>query len=401
MDPWRNVNRTAFGLDYLKHYHTTPPPAKDGRPDQRLRKQRDAHFMHLDAYEDSKSPEGYDISVQRLSVYVQRSLGVPGRVSSDDDENSPYVQREADGHGKGFTEKNPNMVFEVLDNSNTIIVFETSASRMLEDCLAQPRNDFENRWRRLSFFLSKEGPLDDHRLATKCANIVLNDIFHGLAIVWEDFLNAASDHVSLLEEKIYDNPADESRAPDLWTNQAAWLKVDKVMYLHKDLIAQLQGHLKVLTEDQELQEEWLAVSTAELEKLGHGVEEDLARATNNLSDLVYKSVGIRDSRQSLQLGLSMWRLSWITFIFLPLTFIVGFFGMNVSLFEHFPDVKWYFLAAIVTLLLGKHFWSSRDLQELTVNSCHALVRRKTLPTAAQAVCLPAWSLRAPLQPIER
>lgn len=23
----------------------------------------------------------------------------------------------------------------------------------------------------------------------------------------------------------------------------------------------------------------------------------------------------------------MWRLSWITFIFLPLTFVVGFFGM--------------------------------------------------------------------------
>lgn len=60
------------------------------------------------------------------------------------------------------------------------------------------------------------------------------------------------------------------------------------------------------------------------------VQEDLVKPTDSLNDLMYKSVEIRDSRHSLQLNTSMWRLSWITFIFLPLTFIVGFFGMNVS-----------------------------------------------------------------------
>lgn len=61
---------------------------------------------------------------------------------------------------------------------------------------------------------------------------------------------------------------------------------------------------------------------------------------------MYKSVSIRDSRQSLELNASLWRLSWITFIFLPLTFLVGFFGMNVSLFEQYPPVKYYFIAAV-------------------------------------------------------
>ena len=55
---------------------------------------------------------------------------------------------------------------------------------------------------------------------------------------------------------------------------------------------------------------------------------------------MYKSVEIRDSRQSLQLSISMWRLSWITFIFLPLTFTVGVFGMNVDVFENNPSLKW-------------------------------------------------------------
>ena len=61
---------------------------------------------------------------------------------------------------------------------------------------------------------------------------------------------------------------------------------------------------------------------------------------------MYKSVGIRDSRHSLQLGTSMWRLSWITFIFLPLTFLVGFFGMNVDTFANDPSVKWYAVGPI-------------------------------------------------------
>src|SRR5437762_95797 len=46
--------------------------------------------------------------------------------------------------------------------------------------------------------------------------------------------------------------------------------------------------------------------------------------------------------------LSMWRLSWITFIFLPLTFIVGFFGMNVDVFAKDPSIKWHLI----------NYWSS-------------------------------------------
>ena len=60
---------------------------------------------------------------------------------------------------------------------------------------------------------------------------------------------------------------------------------------------------------------------------------------------MYKSVGIRDARQSLELNTSLWRLSWITFIFLPLTFLAGIFGMNVEELRSNPHVKWYFIVA--------------------------------------------------------
>ena len=55
---------------------------------------------------------------------------------------------------------------------------------------------------------------------------------------------------------------------------------------------------------------------------------------------VYKSISIRDARQSFELNTSLWRLSWIIFIFLPLTFLAGVFGMNVSEFERNPSLEW-------------------------------------------------------------
>ena len=66
---------------------------------------------------------------------------------------------------------------------------------------------------------------------------------------------------------------------------------------------------------------------------------------------MYKSISIRDARHSLELNTSMWRLSWITFIFLPLTFLAGFFGMNVDAFANAPSLKWYFRSILLPLLV--------------------------------------------------
>jgi hypothetical protein len=88
----------------------------------------------------------------------------------------------------------------------------------------------------------------------------------------------------------------------------------------------------------------------EFDKLSNLIEEGIVKPTTSLSDLMYKSVGIRDARHSLQLGTSMWRLSWITFIFLPLTFTVGFFGMNVDTFSNNPPIKWFFISAVPLML---------------------------------------------------
>ncbi|KAK4938686.1 hypothetical protein LTR28_009549 [Elasticomyces elasticus] len=243
-------------------------------------------------------------------------------------------------------------MLETLDNGNTIIVLDSSACESIEHTLIRARVDVEKRWRRLPFYIKKEAALDDDLMAMACTHQILDDVWQAVGTSWEDFLNIAGPHVTMLEDKIYENPADESRAPELWTNSSHWLKAEKLMWIHIDVIKESQGYLTELADIEGPQEEWLAGPSTQLQKLSNNIQEDLVKPTANLTDLLYKSVGIRDSRHSLQLGMSMWRLSWITFIFLPLTFIVGFFGMNLDTFNNHPSIRWYFLSAIVLMLFA-------------------------------------------------
>ncbi|KAF2478000.1 uncharacterized protein BDR25DRAFT_338695 [Lindgomyces ingoldianus] len=359
-DPWRGISRTAFGLDYLRHYakHKVANSSSGMK------------MMELNYFDSSDQPTyGYDVYVQRLSVYVQRSEGPPG-LPVDPDIRNPYNEEEyqeyqrlkrqygssvdANGHYKD----NYIPKLQTLDNGSTIILFEHSQSGSVEDTLIGARQEIEQRWRRLTFYLPKEDASNDATLATECMDFILRDIFKALAFTWEKYLNICETHVSILEDKIYDNPSDESRAPELWTNSSLWLKVERLLYIHSGIIREMRSYLRELAEGEDPRENdlWLGSASDELDKLTTQFQEGVIKPTTSLSDLMYKSVGIRDARHSLQLGLSMWRLSWITFIFLPLTFVCGFFGMNVDTFEPNPSIKWWFITSVPLMLVVIFLW---------------------------------------------
>lgn len=347
-DPWRGISRAAFGLDYLRHYEKNKIPDSPAT--------RGMKMMELNHYDAFDNPAyGYDCYAQRLSVYVQLSDGEPG-MPVDPDIRNPYNNEEYQEYQRlkkqyGSVDANGNERYipklKTLDNGSTIILFEHSQSGSVGDTLIGARQELENRWRRLTFYLPREDTTNDERLAIECMDFIIRDIFKALSFTWEKYINICETHVSILEDKIYENPADESRAPELWTNSSLWLKVERLMYIHTDIVKEMRNHLReVASEDPKEDEPWLNSSAEELEKLTTQFLEGVVKPTANLSDLMYKSVGIRDARHSLRLGLSMWRLSWITFIFLPLTFVSGFFGMNVDTFQGNPSIKWWFIATV-------------------------------------------------------
>ena len=271
---------------------------------------------------------------------MDEGSGIP----KSSDIRNPYAE---DGNGRQNHKYVPRL--DQLDNSNTIIIFENSESGSIADTLISAQSTWEGRWRRLPFYLAFEGVdvSNDDQMALECSKIVLQDIWKAVTDNWDTFLDASNSHMSILEDRIYEQPADESRAPELWTNSSMWLKVERLVAIHLAVVHEMRTNLRDLSDD----DGWLEGTPDDMDKIRELAQDDLVKPTDSLSDLMYKSVGIRDSRHSLQLNLSMWRLSWITFIFLPLTFISSFFGMNVDTFQNNPALRYYFASAVPMMFL--------------------------------------------------
>jgi hypothetical protein len=199
-DPWRGISRAAFGCDYLKHYEKGSIAPPGIRP-----------MMELNHYDENDQPcYGFDVYVQRLSVYVQLSDGRPGQ-AVDPDIPNPYNEEayeeyqrlkksygnvDANEHQERYIPK-----LRTLDNSNTIIIFENSQSGSVKDTLIGARQELESRWRRLTFYLPREDMDNDDTLVTECMDFILKDIFKALAYNWNRFVGACEMHVGILEDK--------------------------------------------------------------------------------------------------------------------------------------------------------------------------------------------------------
>ncbi len=337
-------------------------------------------FLDLIADFSDNPAYGYDVYIQRLACYVQHKEDPPTPPS--DGANGISNPYKAKSDGSAFAKKRKESLPQLssLDNENAIIIFEASHSGSFEDCLIAARSEWETHWRRLPFYLAYEARDvvgNDDLLGRQCARMVLDDVFRALIARWEILLDKCETHVSILEDKIYEQPADETRAPELWKNSSLWLQIRKLTTAHMSVVRDMRVRLRELVVADSTvpsntnnsnhntnvdilslfnDDDWLEEIPNHLERIATTVEEDLVKPTQALISLLYQSVSIRDSRLSLQIDTSTWRLSWITFIFLPLTFMVGFFGMNVNTFANDPSIKWYFIVSVPFMLLVLAAW---------------------------------------------
>ncbi|KAH8145814.1 uncharacterized protein LAJ45_10137 [Morchella importuna] len=93
----------------------------------------------------------------------------------------------------------------------------------------------------------------------------------------------------------------------------------------------------------------------QMEKLGERLSR-LDRETKEMIELEFSLVSIHEARESVKMSQSMKRLSWITFIFLPLMFVAGLFGMNVDILESNPSWKWYPISAALFMAFVMLAW---------------------------------------------
>ncbi|CAI6303043.1 unnamed protein product [Periconia digitata] len=79
---------------------------------------------------------------------------------------------------------------------------------------------------------------------------------------------------------------------------------------------------------------------------------ELINETDSLIQRVTNLISIDEGYRSREQNDSIRRLSWITFIFLPLVFAAGIFGMNVDLFTNDPSWLYYLYTSLIVMCLA-------------------------------------------------
>ncbi len=117
-DLWRGISRTYFRLDHLKHYEC--PKSRIEKEDE-----KDKTF-ELNHYDENGQPRyGWGVYVQRPSCYIQHKEAVqdvPNYLES------LYKEENNNDNAHRYM---PDL--QLLDNVNTIIIFEDSQSGSIED----------------------------------------------------------------------------------------------------------------------------------------------------------------------------------------------------------------------------------------------------------------------------
>lgn len=341
-DPSLQVKCAGFACDYLGLYETLP------RTDSAVslpgfgEKSVILKLKHYDK-DDDQPNHGYDLFTEQFSVYVQsvQAASPPQTPSLREDIHLTNEDgRSADIIGVDVRDKEK---ITGLEQGNAVIIFTDSANRAVDSTLLKARKAKENRWRKLADGLPRG--VFDHSEAVEWMDMVLKDVFDAMLTKWRRLSTTCAGHVGILEaegkstnepaivqadwQTVYQHPTDEKQATELWKSSAEWMAISRLMYLHRDVAREMRTRFcDLFPATDETDVKRLGSVPEDFEKLIEEWDREVVQRTAALSDFVFKTVAFRDSQDSLQFGLSMWRLSWITFIFLPLTFSVGLFGMS-------------------------------------------------------------------------
>ncbi|KAL2871034.1 ankyrin repeat-containing domain protein [Aspergillus lucknowensis] len=182
---------------------------------------------------------------------------------------------------------------------------------------------------------------------------------------WNRICDAAERHLSKMRTSTFHANGRNNNLVKIHLSDAEmWTKFNETH------LAQMR-YLRSLTESYDrwpvLQEgaiSWLSWKRenlqSEIENAEARVRERIARLTSTSQELIqlveFNLTSIAEAQKSTSANRSLKRLSWITFIFLPLMFISSLFGMNVDILESNPSWWLYLPFAGGMILLTMAIW---------------------------------------------
>ncbi|WAO92072.1 Hypothetical protein NCS54_00956500 [Fusarium falciforme] len=199
---------------------------------------------------------------------------------------------------------------------------------------------------------------------------LLDPLLQTLREEWMLAFKTANDHQFKMRSIILKSRGNDHRVIDCLLEDAlSWVQVEEIANEQRRDLSELNA-LFVGGQQWKPHERKIPLHDPsdfeDLERFGVAVSEFceyLATGVKNLRDTSQELIGlefnltsINEAQKSTSTSVSMKRLSWITFIFLPLTFVSSLFGMNVNVLESNPPWWIYLPFAFATLGLTMVVW---------------------------------------------
>ncbi|CAZ84081.1 unnamed protein product [Tuber melanosporum] len=179
------------------------------------------------------------------------------------------------------------------------------------------------------------------------------DIFHFLhryfkyTFKWTRVLELNQRKVRALEEEAFTSPMIETTR-DIYRQQSALDTHLSILNLQKTMITALCSR--------EVRDDMFWPKDARLlfgdieDTLGEKILdfERMRKQCDDIQNLIFNTIAIEESRAAVDQGRSIGRLTWMTFVFLPLSFVASILGMNVYQLER--TSLWLYFAVSIPLL---------------------------------------------------
>ncbi|KZV83555.1 hypothetical protein EXIGLDRAFT_842848 [Exidia glandulosa HHB12029] len=189
-------------------------------------------------------------------------------------------------------------------------------------------------------------------------------LWHAL-YAWDEAMAVLYEHICYLERRVMI----KFNASDIWLTRE--LHIIRAMLLHYEtlltefhktarfVLAHPNPALEALVSDPEDRKRSEALMKKECDNILSEIErlqnqkEMQEQRVKNVLDLVFSTLSVKETEQSLSQGWVMQQLTYVTMAFLPATFVATVFGMNLTEFVGPTNLNWkHFVEATIPLSVG-------------------------------------------------
>lgn len=292
-DKTRNVLRLAFSLEY--HTPRTFDPdvnahTKGVEPDDDVESSNTGSSKGSGG---SSAPE-YEFHRKRLSIYIQHKRSnhlhqmSPNRVRGE--ATTGPAQGPSQGHGV-HTEKSdaPSMqnIQDTISSENSILIVEKTLTS--GNSIFQAEDQWKQLWTDSEISLFPPGERDG-TATLELLQAIVRFSFNKIVSDWRGYIKVMDSHISLLEERIYARPEDDSQAKELWRTSKQLLDMEKLLISQTFLIKVVQDNFINPGGLETGDKDWLKDLLTDFEELRNDIQEDLIKAVTQMVDLVSTSL---------------------------------------------------------------------------------------------------------------